>query len=41
MIDQHIFPAAQYTVKYSMYQNEWSSFELDFIYKYGEKNYKS
>ena len=26
--------------KYRVYQNEWSGFEFDYIYKYGEQNYK-
>ena len=25
---------------YSMYQNDWSSLEVDYIHKYGEQNYK-
>ena len=26
--------------KYSMYQYDWSSLELDYIHKYGKQNYK-
>jgi len=25
---------------YSVYQNDWSGFEVDYIHKYGEQNYK-
>jgi len=25
---------------YRVYQNDWSGFELDYIHKYGEQNYK-
>jgi len=25
---------------YQAYQNDWSSFEVDYIHKYGEQNYK-
>jgi len=24
--------------KYSVYQNDWSGFEVDYIHKYGEQN---
>jgi len=27
-------------VIYSVYQNDWSGFEVDFIHKFGEQNYK-
>ena len=26
--------------KYRVYQNDWSGFEVDYIHKYGEQNYK-
>jgi len=26
--------------KYRVYQNVWSSLEVDYIHKYGEQNYK-
>jgi len=26
---------------YRVYQNDWSDFEVDYIHKYGEQNYKS
>jgi len=25
---------------YRVYQNDWSGFEVDYIHKYGEQNYK-
>ena len=25
---------------YRAYQNDWSGFEVDYIHKYGEQNYK-
>jgi len=25
---------------YRVYQNDWSCFEVDYIHKYGEQNYK-
>jgi len=25
---------------YRVYQKDWSSFEVDYIHKYGEQNYK-
>ena len=25
---------------YRVYQNDWSRFEVDYIHKYGEQNYK-
>ena len=25
---------------YRVYQNDWSGFEIDYIHKYGEQNYK-
>ena len=36
---------AQYVVRkflalYRVYQNDWSGFEVDYIHKYGEQNYK-
>jgi len=26
--------------EYRVYQNDWSGFEVDYIHKYGEQNYK-
>jgi len=26
--------------KYRVYQNDWSGFEVDYIHKYGEQDYK-
>jgi len=28
------------SVIYRVYQNDWSGFEVDYIHKYGEQNYK-
>jgi hypothetical protein len=30
----------QMSDKYRVYQNDWSGFEVDYIHKYGEQNYK-
>jgi len=27
-------------VLYRVYQNDWTGFEVDYIHKYGEQNYK-
>jgi len=27
-------------LQYRVYQNDWSGFEVDYIHKYGEQNYK-
>jgi len=27
-------------ILYRVYQNDWSGFEVDYIHKYGEQNYK-
>jgi len=29
-----------FTTFYRVYQNDWSGFEVDYIHKYGEQNYK-
>jgi len=29
-----------FNTTYWVYQNDWSSFEVDYIHKYGEQNYK-
>ena len=29
-----------YVCMYRVYQNDWSSLEVDYIHKYGEQNYK-
>ena len=28
------------SMTYRVYQNDWSGFEVDYIHKYGEQNYK-
>jgi len=28
------------SIIYRMYQNDWSGFEVNYIHKYGEQNYK-
>jgi len=35
-----IFKSGLSWVKYRVYQNDWSDFEVDYIHKYGEQNYK-
>jgi len=30
----------KHDTKYRVYQNDWSGFEVDYIHKYGEQNYK-
>ena len=29
-----------YGTLYRVYQNDWGGFEVDYIHKYGEQNYK-
>jgi len=35
----HQFLQSTFTA-YRVYQNDWSGFEVDYIHKYGEQNYK-
>jgi len=30
----------KHNYKYRVYENDWSGFEVDYIHKYGEQNYK-
>ena len=34
------YASHNFVPKYRIYQNDWSGFEVDYIHKYGEQNYK-
>ena len=35
-----LFKVEDYIYIYRVYQNDWRGFEVDYIHKYGEQNYK-
>ena len=37
---KQIFKYYEHIAQYRVYQNDWSGFEVDYIHKYGEQNYK-